>query len=74
MLRFSNLRIESLFKLNKPIIPLEHLISSDFASLLHKIVKIKNEIVIMKLHFRYHGHIIINKIKILNKYYKYCQD
>jgi hypothetical protein len=66
------LGIESLLKLNKQIILLEYLISS-YLTLLHKIVQIKNEIVIMKLHFRYHV-IFGSKIKRLDKDCKYCQD
>ena len=42
-------------------------------SLLTIIIQIKNELIVMKLHFRYHV-IFGSKIKRLNKDCKYCQD
>src|SRR5215210_6716531 len=42
-------------------------------SLLTIIIQIKNDLIVMRLHFRYHV-IFGSKIKRLNKDCKYCQD
>jgi hypothetical protein len=43
-------------------------------SLLTVIIQIKNELVVMKLHFRYHNIIFCSNNRRLNKDCKYCQD